>query len=44
MTVQAVLLKAVSVETHWFRAAETLGWSPRTLRRFLCESPRPFTL
>ena len=34
MTVQAVLLKAVSGEIHWFRAAEILGWSPRTLRRW----------
>jgi transposase len=34
MTVQAVLLKAVSGEIHWFRAAEMLGWSPRTVRRW----------
>lgn len=34
MTVQAVILKAVSGEIHWFRAAEILGWSPRTLRRW----------
>lgn len=34
MTVQAVLLKAVSGEIHWFRAAEILGWSPRTVRRW----------
>jgi len=34
MTVQAVMLKAVSGEIHWFRAAEILGWSPRTLRRW----------
>ena len=33
MTVQEVLLKAVSGEWHWFKAAEILGWSPRTLRR-----------
>jgi len=34
MTVQEVLLKAISGEVHWFRAAEILGWSPRTLRRW----------
>jgi transposase len=34
MTVQEVLLKAVSGEWHWFKAAEILGWSPRTLRRW----------
>jgi transposase len=34
MTVQEVLLKAISGELHWFRAAEMLGWSPRTLRRW----------
>jgi transposase len=34
MTVQEVMLKAVSGELHWFRAAEILGWSPRTLRRW----------
>jgi transposase len=34
MTVQDVLLKAISGEWHWFRAAEVLGWSPRTLRRW----------
>jgi transposase len=34
MTVQAVILKAVSGEIHWFRAADILGWSPRTLRRW----------
>jgi transposase len=34
MTVQEVLLKALSGEWHWFRAAEILGWSPRTLRRW----------
>jgi hypothetical protein len=33
MTVQEVLLKALSAEVHWFRAAEILG-SPRTLRRW----------
>lgn len=34
MTVQEVMLKAISGELHWFRAAEILGWSPRTLRRW----------
>jgi hypothetical protein len=34
MTVQEVLLKALGGEVHWFRAAEILGWSPRTLRRW----------
>src|SRR6202049_4492168 len=34
MTVQEVLLKALSGELHWFRAADILGWSPRTLRRW----------
>lgn len=34
MTVQEVMLKALSGEVHWFRAAEILGWSPRTLRRW----------
>jgi len=34
MTVQEVVLKALSGEVHWFRAAEILGWSPRTLRRW----------
>ena len=34
MTVQEVILKAFSGELHWFRAAEILGWSPRTLRRW----------
>lgn len=34
MTVQEVMLKAVSGELHWFRAADILGWSPRTLRRW----------
>lgn len=32
MTVQEVLLKRFSGEVDWFRAAEILGWSPRTLR------------
>ena len=34
MPVQEVMLKAVSGEIHWFRAADILGWSPRTLRRW----------
>ena len=34
MTVQEVMLKALSGELHWFQAAEILGWSPRTLRRW----------
>ena len=34
MTVQEVMLKALGGELHWFRAADILGWSPRTLRRW----------
>lgn len=34
MTVQEVLLKAIAGEVHWFRAADILGWSPRTVRRW----------
>jgi transposase len=34
MTVQQVMLRAISGEIHWFQAAEILGWSPRTLRRW----------
>lgn len=34
MTVQEVMLKAIGGEIHWFRAADILGWSPRTLRRW----------
>lgn len=34
MTIQEVMLKALSGELHWFRAAEILGWSPRTVRRW----------
>lgn len=34
MTVQQVMLKALSGEIHWFRAADILGFSPRTLRRW----------
>jgi hypothetical protein len=34
MKVQDVLLKAISGEWTWWRAAEVLGWSLRTLRRW----------
>ncbi|MCU0694076.1 MAG: helix-turn-helix domain-containing protein, partial [Polyangiaceae bacterium] len=34
MTVQEVVLKAMSGEIHWFRAADILGMSARTLRRW----------
>lgn len=34
MTVQEVILKALSGEIHWFRAADILGFSARTLRRW----------
>jgi hypothetical protein len=34
MTVQEVILKALSGEIHWFRAADILGVSPRTSRRW----------
>lgn len=34
MTVQEVLLKALSGELHWFRAADILGMHPRSLRRW----------
>jgi transposase len=34
MTVQEVMLKALSGEIHWFRAADILGMSARTLRRW----------
>jgi len=34
MTVQEVVLKALSGEIHWLRAADILGLSPRTLRRW----------
>jgi hypothetical protein len=34
MTVQEVVLKALSGEIHWFRAADLLGMSARTLRRW----------
>jgi transposase len=33
MKVQDVILRALSGEIHWFRAAEIVGISPRTLRR-----------
>jgi transposase len=34
MTVQQVILKALSGEIHWYRAADILGFSARTLRRW----------
>ena len=34
MTVQEVVLKALSGEIDWFRAADILGMSARTLRRW----------
>lgn len=34
MTVQQVMLQARSGEIHWYRAADILGFSPRTLRRW----------
>jgi len=34
MKLQEVMLKALSGELHWFRAAEILGISPRALRRW----------
>jgi transposase-like protein len=34
MTVPEVVLKALSGEIHWFRAADILGMSARTLRRW----------
>jgi transposase len=34
MEMREVILKAVSGEIHWFRAAEILGMSARTLRRW----------
>ena len=33
MKVQDVILRALSGEIHWFRAAEIIGVTPRTLRR-----------
>jgi hypothetical protein len=34
MKVQEVIMKALTGELHWYRAADTLGFSPRTLRRW----------
>jgi hypothetical protein len=34
MTVQEVLLKAISGEMHWVRGADVTGLPPRTLRRW----------
>lgn len=34
MKVQDVILRALSGEIHWFRAAEIVGLSPRSLRRW----------
>ena len=34
MKVQDVLMKGISGEWSWCRAAEVLGWAPRTLRRW----------
>ncbi|HEV8254080.1 MAG TPA: ISNCY family transposase [Vicinamibacteria bacterium] len=34
MKIQEVILRALSGEIHWFQAAEILGMSPRTLRRW----------
>jgi transposase len=34
MDVQAVMLKALTGEIHWFRAADILGIHPRSLRRW----------
>jgi hypothetical protein len=34
MTVQEVILKALSGEIHWCRAADILGFSARSLRRW----------
>jgi transposase len=34
MKLQEVILQAMSGKIHWFRAAEILGMSPRTLRRY----------
>ena len=34
MTVQEVILKALSGEIHWFQAADIRGFSPRSLRRW----------
>jgi transposase len=40
MQVQEVLARALSGEIHWFRAAEILGVSPRTMRRYREEFER----
>jgi transposase len=40
MKVQEVLARALSGEIHWFRAADILGVSPRTLRRYREEFER----
>jgi transposase len=34
MDIQAVILKALSGEIHWFRAADILGMHPRSVRRW----------
>ena len=34
MKMQEVILKALSGEIHWFQAAEILGLSTRTMRRY----------
>ena len=33
MKVQEVIMKALTGERHWYRAADILGFSARTLRR-----------
>ena len=40
MQVQEVILKALSGEIHWFRAAEILGMHPRSLRRWRARQQR----
>ena len=34
MKIQEVILRALSGENHWFQAAEILGLSVRTMRRY----------
>jgi transposase len=34
MKVQEIIMKALTGELHWYRAADILGFSPRTLRRW----------
>ena len=34
MKIQEVILRALSGEIHWFQAAEILGFSVRTMRRY----------